>query len=94
MIDSSKIHYGSNGQIKFLFNEKLRTYNAHREFISNSQLREKFSSLQQWLSDLIEDSKQKSFLRLSQKLDTIQKSTKTYWALLKFFLNNRKINTR
>ena len=30
-------------------------------------------------------------LRLSQKLNTIQKSTKRYWTLLKFFLNNRKI---
>ena len=30
-------------------------------------------------------------LRLKQKLNTIQKSSKAYWALLKFFLNNRKI---
>ena len=40
---------------------------------------------------MIDDSKQKYFLRLTQKLNTIQKSTKAYWALLKFFLNNRKI---
>ena len=37
------------------------------------------------------DSKQKYFVRLTQKLNTIQKSTKAYWALLRFFLNNRKI---
>ena len=48
-------------------------------------------SLQQRLRDLIDDSKQKYFLRLTQKLTTIQKSTKAYWALLKIFLNNRKI---
>ena len=48
-------------------------------------------SLQQRLRDLIDDSKQKYFLRLSQKLTTIQKSIKAYWALLKIFLNNRKI---
>ena len=29
--------------------------------------------------------------RLTQKINTIQKSTKAYWALSKFFLNNRKI---
>ena len=29
--------------------------------------------------------------KLTQKLNTIQKSTKVYWALLKIFLNNRKI---
>ena len=28
---------------------------------------------------------------LTQKFNTIQKSTKAYWALLKIFLNNRKI---
>ena len=74
-----------------LINEKLRTYNAYRKNIGNSQLRKNLSSLQQRLRDLIDDSKQKYFLRLTQKLNTIQKSTKAYWALLKFFLNNRKI---
>ena len=80
-----------NGKIKSLINEKLRTYNAYRKNIGNSQLRKNLSSLQQRLRDLIDDSKQKYFLRLTQKLNTIQKSTKAYWALLKFFLNNRKI---
>ena len=59
--------------------------------IGNSQLRKNLSSLQQRLRDLIDDSKQKYFLRLTQKLNTIQKSTKAYWALLKIVLNNRKI---
>ena len=49
------------------------------------------SSLQQRLPDLINDSMQKYFLRITQKLNTIQKSTKAYWALLKIFLNNSKI---
>ena len=49
------------------------------------------SSLQQRLHDLIDNSKQKCFLRLTQKLNTIQKSTKAYWGLLKVFLNNHKI---
>ena len=68
-----------------LINEKLKTYKAYRKNIGNSQLRENLSSLQQRLSDLIGDSKQKYFLRLTQKLNTIQKSTKAYWALLKIF---------
>ena len=74
-----------NGKIKSLINEKLRTYNAYRKNIGNSQLRKNLSSLQQWLRDLIDDSKQKYFLSLTQKLNTIQKSIKAYWALLKFF---------
>ena len=48
------------------------------------------SSLQQRLRDLIGDSKQKYFLGLTLKLNTIQKITKAYWTLLKFFPNNRK----
>ena len=80
-----------NGKIKSLINEKLRTYNAYRKNIVNSQLRKNLSSLQQRLRDLIDDSKQKYFSRLTHKLSTIQKSSKAYWALLKFFLNNRKI---
>ena len=79
-----------NGKIKSLINEKLRTYNAYRKKVGNSQLRKNLSSLQQRLRDLIDDSKQKYFLRLTQKLNTIQKSTKAYWALLKIFLNNRQ----
>ena len=47
------------------------------------------SSLQQRLRDLIDDTKLNK--RLTQKLSTIQKSTQVYWALLKVFLNNRKI---
>ena len=78
-----------NEKIKLLINEKLRTYNAYRKNISNSQLRKNLSSLQQRLRDLIDDLKQKYF-RLTEKLNTIQKSTKAYWALLKIFLNNRK----
>ena len=48
-------------------------------------------SLQQQLRDLIDDSKQKCFLRLTQKLNTIEKSTKAYLVLLKILLGNRKI---
>ena len=54
-----------NGKIKSLIDEKLRTYNAYRKNIGNSQLRNDLSSLQQRLLDLIDDSKQKCFLRLT-----------------------------
>ena len=68
-----------NGKIKSLINEKLRTYNAYRKNIDNSQLRKNLSSLQQRFRDRIDDSKQKYVLRLTQKLNTIKKSTKASW---------------
>ena len=70
-----------NGKINSLNNEELRTYNAYRKKIGNSQLRKNLSFLQQRFRDLIDDSKQNYFLWLAQKLSTIQKSTKAYWAL-------------
>ena len=73
-----------NGKIKSLINEKLRTYNAYRKNIGNSQLHKNLSSLQQRLRDLIDDSKQKYLLRLTQKLNTIQKSTKRIKPYQKF----------
>ena len=54
-----------NGKIKSLINEKLRTYNAYRKNIGNSQLRKNLSSLQQRLRDLIDDSKEKIFLKVN-----------------------------
>ena len=80
-----------NGKMELSIHKKLRTYNAYRKNIGNSQLRESLSSLQQRLNYLTDDSKQQYFLRLSRKSNTIQKSTKVYWYLLKFVLNNRKI---
>ena len=65
----AKIHHDSMEKIKSLINEKLRTYNAYCKNVSNSQLHVK---LQQQLSDLIDDSKRIYFLRLSEKLNTIQ----------------------
>ena len=58
----------------------MKTYNAYRKNVDNSQLRKNLSSLQKQLPDLIDDSKQKYFLRLTQKLNMTQKSTKAYWA--------------
>ena len=58
----------------------MKTYNAYRKNVDNSQLRKNLSSLQKQLPDLIDDSKQKYFLRLTQKLNATQKSTKGYWA--------------
>ena len=46
-----------NRKIKLLINEKLRTYNAYRKIIGNSQLRKNLSSLQQRWRYLIDNSK-------------------------------------
>ena len=47
--------------------------------------------LQERLSTSIESSKERYYTRIANRLSNTQKSTKTYWSLLKIFLNNKKI---
>ena len=48
-------------------------------------------SLQNWLECLIELDKEKYYLRIFKKLMGPMTSAKTYWSILKMFLNNKKI---
>ena len=50
-----------------------------------------FQFLQTKLNSLIEESKEKYYVRLSKKLLDPQTSPKSYWSILKTFLNNKKI---
>ena len=47
--------------------------------------------LQERLSTSIESSKERYYARIANRLTNTQKSTKTYWSLLKIFLNNKNI---
>ena len=47
--------------------------------------------LQECLSATIETSKERYYARIANRLNNTQKSSKTYWSLLKIFLNNKKI---
>ena len=46
--------------------------------------------LQERLSTIIESSKERYYARIANRLNNTQKSSKTYWSLLKIFLNNKK----
>ena len=52
---------------------------------------EKFKALQYQLNISIEESKEKHYPRLSSRLADPLTSPKTYWSMLKAFLNNKKI---
>ena len=47
--------------------------------------------LQERLSTPIESSKERYYTRIANRLNNTQKISKTYWSLLKIFLNNKKI---
>ena len=58
--------------------------------INNTDLFNKFQSLQAHLKTMIEESKLKYYSRLSDKLLDSKTSPKSYWSILKTFLNNKK----
>ena len=78
-------------KIKKLVLHKNSAYNAYSRDENNTDLLNKFQSLQAHLKTLIEESKQKYYSRLSNKLLDCKTSPKSYWSILKTFLNNKKI---
>ena len=58
---------------------------------NNTDLFNKFQSLQAYLKISIEESKQNYYSRLSNNLLDSKASPKSYWSILKTFLNNKKI---
>ena len=80
-----------NTKIKSLLQEKNKIYKNFRKDRNNTQLLRKLEHLQNCLNNSINSSKHNYYLRMANKLNNIQKSSKAYWSLLKSFLNNKKI---
>ena len=81
-----------NKEIKILINEKNSAYKSYYRFNRNVLLFEKFKVLQSQLNVSIENSKQRYYSKLSSNLATPAASSKTFWSILKTFLNNKKIS--
>ena len=80
-----------NSEIKNLINEKNLAYKSYCRFNRDVFLFEKFKFLQNQLNVSIENSKQTYYSKLASKLANPATSSKTYWSILKTFLNNKKI---
>ena len=80
-----------NNRIKTLIKEKNATYKIFRHNKDNPNLIYRLKFLQERLSTIIESSKERYYARIANRLNNTQKSSKTYWSLLKIFLNNKKI---
>ena len=78
-------------KIKKLLQHKNRAFSAHSRDRNNTDLFNKFQSLQAHLKTTIEKSKLKYYSRLSEKLLDSKTNPKSYWSILKTFLNNKKI---
>ena len=80
-----------NNKIKALIQAKNTAFNSFRKNSGNSELKRHLVSLQERVKASIESSKQKYYYRIANKLNNTQKNSKSYWSLLKIFLNNKKI---
>ena len=65
---------------------RYKSYNK-----DNPDLIYRLQFLQDRLSTSIESSKERYYARIANRLTNTQKSTKTYWSLLKIFLSNKKV---
>ena len=78
-------------RLKELFNEKKDTFQCYLHGNKNPKLFNKYEYLQNELKSLIEANKEKYYSRISKRMMNPLTSTKTYWSILKSFLNNKKI---
>ena len=79
-----------NNRIKTLIQEKNATYKIYRHNKDNPDLIYRLNFLQERLSTSTESSKERYYARIANRLNNIQKSSKTYLSLLKIFLNNNQ----
>ena len=80
-----------NKDIKQLILDKNHAYKSYICNDKSLQFFNQFQFLQTRLNSLIEESKNQYYTHLSQKLLDPKTSQKSYWSILKTFLNNKKI---
>ena len=79
-----------NKEIKKLMLEKNLAFKSYCYSNKSMFFFEKFKVLQYQLNMSIEESKEKYYTKLSSRLADPLTSPKTYWSILKTFLNNKK----
>ena len=80
-----------NKDIKQLILDKNHAYKSYIRNDKSLQFFNQFQFLQTKLSSLIEESKNQYYTCLSHKLLDPKISQKSYWSILKIFLNDNKI---
>ena len=80
-----------NNRVKELISEKNNAFQCYLRSNKDPKLFNKVEYLQNELKSLIEANKEKYYSRISKRMMNPLTSTKTYWSILKSFLNNKKI---
>ena len=80
-----------NNRVKELIIEKNGGFQCYLQSSKDAKLFNKVEYLLNELKSLIEANKEKYYSRISKRMMNPLTSTKTYWSVLKSFLNNKKI---
>ena len=72
-----------------MIKEKNRAFNRYRNNSSNLELKRHLKFFQENLNNSIESSKQIYYCRIANKLNNSQKNYRSYWSLMKIFLNKK-----
>ena len=78
-------------KIKEIISQKNKLYSGIKKRNNSFLNKQLLHSLQQHLSKLIENAKNKYIFRISEKLNNPNTSTKCYWSLIKTLLNGKKV---
>ena len=79
-----------NTRIKNLINDKKILYKKYLRSGKNTKVFEEFKLLQNKSVNLTNDSRDRYYTRISNKLNDSHVSPNAYWSILKMFLNNKK----
>ena len=90
LVDDKHYSWLTN-KIKNLINKKNSVFKYFNRNSNNLQILNKLKSLQNLVTKSIAESKRSYYSRMADKLHNTLKSSKTYWSLLKRFLDNKKI---
>ena len=80
-----------NTRIKNLINDKKILYKKYLRSGKNTKVFEEFKLLQNKIVNLTNDSRDRYYTRISNKLNDPHVSPKAYWSILKMFLYIKKL---
>ena len=80
-----------NNNIINLINNKSIFYKSHTANENSTDKKEAVKALQNKLNSTTENAKSEYYSKLSMKLSNPETSSKTYWSILKSFVNDKKI---
>ena len=83
-----------NSRTESLLPSENKVFKNYRKSKTNIQLLNKLNFLQVRINSWTTKSKNNCYKRMANKLNNLQRNSKSYWSLLKCFINNKKYSVQ